>query len=134
MLTSCLSLPLTSFSKGGSIEPNEPPLDPPLLEVGILHIRIDYCSELVYCTICTHIKYSHVKVDLPRSHIASTCKWKGNPNYFTKILQKKMVYHKDTKHVTKILPPPAVIKTPTGREADGGWWVALPVRRGAGYT
>ncbi len=37
----------------------------------------------------------------------------------------------------KVLPPPvapAVSITPTGREAVGGWWVALPVRRGVGYT
>ena len=37
----------------------------------------------------------------------------------------------------KVLPPPvapAVSITPTGREAVGGWWVALPVRKGVGYT
>ncbi len=57
MLTSCLSLPLISFSKGGSIEPKEPPLDPPLMDSQVLQWRGEIISQSLYSTSILYIPY-----------------------------------------------------------------------------
>ncbi len=64
LLASCLSLPLTSFSKGGSIEPKEPPLDPPLLSyIQVLDFALEYIfTDHIVADLCAYADWLKVHV------------------------------------------------------------------------